>query len=146
MAAEKIQHQERSIDAFDHLVHKTASIRKTKSGQPSRVEIGPTGTAKILFAIRPHALIPWDSPIRQKHRLDGSADSYRTFLAIVKDHLTELNHECEKHGLNLFDLPDVLKRKGSTLVKMVDEFFWVTITRNCQSPNIEQLKQWVDWL
>jgi len=132
-------------DVFDNLAQRTASRRKTKGGSLSRIEIGPTGAAKILFAIRPHALVPWDIPIRGEFGLDGSARSYRSFLLILKDHLTELNNECEKDGLNIADLPVVLRRQESTPAKMVDEFFWVTITRKCRSPNIGELRRWADW-
>ena len=132
-------------DAFDNLAHRTASRRKAKEGSLSRIEIGPTGAAKILFAIRPHALVPWDIQIRGEFGLDGSARSYRSFLLLVKEHLTELNNECEKHGLNIADLPVVLRRQESTLAKLVDEFFWVTITRKCRSPNIDDLRRLADW-
>lgn len=129
-------------DAYSGLVHRTASRRKTRGGHLSRIEIGPTGAAKILFAIRPHALVPWDIPIREEHGLDGSARSYRSFLLIVKDHLTELGCECEKHGLNIADLPVILSRQESTLAKLVDEFFWVTITRNCPPPEADMFRHW----
>lgn len=131
--------------AFGNLMHRTASMRKTRNNQISRIEIGPTGAAKILFALRPDTLVPWDILIRSNHDLDGSARSYRSFLIIVRDHLNELNVECEKFGINLEDLPGILGRPESSLVKLVDEFFWVTITRKCTPPSGSILRQWNEW-
>lgn len=132
-------------EAFGDLMHRTASMRKTRNKQTSRIQIGPTGAAKILFAIRPNAMVPWDIPIRSNHGLDGSAISYRSFLITVRDHLIELKAECEKYGMNFEDLPALLGRPGSSLVKLVDEFFWVTITRKCMPPSESLLEQWIEW-
>lgn len=132
-------------EAFGNLMHRTASMRKTRNKQISRIEIGPTGAAKILFALRPDALVPWDIQIRSDHELDGTARSYRSFLIIVREHLNELNIECEEYGINLENLPVLLGRPESSLVKLVDEFFWVTITRKCMPPSENLLRQWNEW-
>ena len=63
--------------AYEKLAKRTASWRKTRSGSKSVIMVGPTGAAKILFAIRPNALIPWDDPIRKALKLDGSAKSHK---------------------------------------------------------------------
>jgi len=65
---------------YAELVNKTASLRDLRSGGQSEVEFGPTGTAKILFALRPNSYIPWDEPMRTKFQLDGSAGDYVKFL------------------------------------------------------------------
>jgi hypothetical protein len=132
-------------EAFGNLMHKTASMRKTRNQLISRIEIGPTGAAKILFALRPNAMVPWDFLIRSKYGLDGSARSYRAFLVTVRDHLLDLKIESEKYGMSIDDLPALLGREGSSLVKLVDEFFWVTITRNCMPPSESLLRQWNNW-
>jgi hypothetical protein len=87
-------------EAFGNLMHRTASMRKTRNKRISRIEISPTGAAKALFPLTPDALVPWDILIRADHELDGTARSYRSFLIIAKDHITELNIECEKYGTN----------------------------------------------
>ena len=76
--------------AYDGLVTRTASRRKRANGHETKVTIGPTGTAKILFAVRPNALIPWDDPIRQRFGEDNSARSYINYLRAAKSHLEEL--------------------------------------------------------
>jgi hypothetical protein len=59
--------------AYDNLASRTASL---KGGREIRHRVGPTGAAKILFALRPNALTPWDDAIREHLGLDGSASSY----------------------------------------------------------------------
>jgi hypothetical protein len=132
-------------EAFGDLMHRTASMRETRNGQISPIEIGPTGAAKILFALRPEALVPWDSAIRSNHNLDGSARSYLAFLEIVKNHLSELEVECQRFEINLHELPAYIERPQSSLAKLVDEYFWVTITRRCAPPSNSWLMRWPEW-
>ncbi len=131
--------------AYAKLVSRTASIRKSAKGTESRVKVGPTGTAKILFALRPNALIPWDNPIRDKLNLDGTAHSYCAYLRIVKNHLEELSLDCIKFGLSIADLPDILDRPVSSVAKLMDEYFWVTISRKCPTPDDSRFMRWITW-
>lgn len=131
--------------AYADLVVRTASYRKSSSGRKSRVEVGPTGTAKILFALRPTALLPWDDPIREEFGLDGSAHSYGVYLRVARDYLEELSHDCKQNGFDLTDLPVKLGRPDSSIAKLIDEYFWVTISRKCPAPSSDELKCWVSW-
>jgi len=130
---------------YSKLVGKTASERKTIKGNNSIVTIGPTGTSKILFALRPHAMIPWDEFIREKYNHDGSANSYCKYLQEVKGLLEELSNECKKFSFSIYDLPRILNRPESTLVKLIDEYHWVTISRNCHVPDDIEFGNWVAW-
>jgi len=103
-------------------------------GEHTKVEIGPTGTAKILFALRPNALIPWDEPMRKELTLNGLDSHYEKFLNIVRRHIEELNQACITRGHSLSALPQLLNRRTSSLVKLIDEYFWVTISRKCPVP------------
>jgi hypothetical protein len=131
--------------AYDGLVARTASRRKRDNGHETNVTIGPTGTAKILFAVRPNALIPWDDPIREQFRADNSARSYINYLRAAKDHLEELSQECDKRGYNLSNLPRLLGRSTSSIAKMIDEYFWVTVSRRCPVPSGNELTRWATW-
>jgi hypothetical protein len=128
--------------AFNELVGRTASMRRTKNRRESCVEIGPTGAAKILFALRPLALIPWDDPMRKWFHLNGSGRSYVDYLHLVKDNLRELEQDCEKRGHRLSDLPRLLGRPSQSLTKLVDEHFWVTISRKCPFPSEKDILLW----
>jgi hypothetical protein len=130
---------------YADLVNRTASMRTSRSGNKSRVGFGPTGTAKILFALRPNSLIPWDVPMRSRFQLDGSAGDYVKYLKLVRENLEELNDSCKSNGHNLFELPQLLGRPKSSLTKLVDEYFWVTVSRKCPTPSSQQLMQWGKW-
>lgn len=130
---------------YTGLVIKTASKRKLSGEQISIERVGPTGTSKILFALRPNALIPWDGAMREKFGLDGSNNSYGNYLRKVRSDLEEISLECKRYGFELRDLPSKLGRRDSSITKLVDEYHWVTITRRCPAPSKEELKAWLDW-
>ena len=129
---------------YSDLASRTASKRKLRN-KLSKVKIGPTGTAKILFALRPNTFIPWDQPIRVKLELDGTAVSYCNYLRKVRNHLNELNKDCIRNGIELNELPRLLNRSRSSLAKLIDEYYWVTITNGCQAPGEKELQRWVSW-
>jgi hypothetical protein len=131
--------------AYAGLVNRTASKRTSRNEGQSEVTFGPTGTAKILFAFRPNALIPWDVPMRTKFQLDGSAGDYVEFLKKVRSNLEELNELCIRSGHRLSDLPELLGKPKYSLTKLIDEYNWVTISRNCPTPTSQELMQWVRW-
>lgn len=128
--------------AFAGLVGRTASLRRTKNRSESCVAIGPTGASKILFALRPLALIPWDDPIRKRFNYDGSGRSYVEYLRRVKNNLRELEQDCKSKGFKLADLPSLLGRPSPSLVKLVDEYFWVTVSRSCSFPSEKDILLW----
>jgi hypothetical protein len=132
--------------AYDQLISRTASRRTMRNGNEISVEIGPTGASKILFALRPLALIPWDDPIRKRFGLDGSARSYTSFLRNVMTNLNELEQTCGEKGYTITDLPNLLGRPTSSIAKMIDEYFWVTITRGCPVPPEDEILRWATWL
>jgi len=90
-------------------------------------------------------LIPWDDPIRENSELDGSGRSYCDFLREAQGWLLELSRECQRHGFQLSDLPKKLNEPESTLVKLIDEYLWVTICQNCPAPEKSELERWAGW-
>lgn len=130
---------------YGTLVNKTASNRQAANGNSVRVEVGPTGASKILFAWRPQAFIPWDGFMRLNGEYDGSAKSYADYLRKTREHLVGLSQECRKAGFEIADLPSKLGRSNFSLTKLMDEYYWVTITRKCRIPDLETLKRWISW-
>jgi len=130
--------------AYGSLSRRIAAYRKRNGGR-SPVRFGPIGAAKILFAIRPRALLPWDNAIQESRGYDGSRASYLSFLRYVKSVLDELARSCQRHGFELADLPHQLDRRDSTVTKLIDEYHWVTITRKCRPPDSETLQRWAAW-
>jgi len=138
-------------EAYNCLVKKTAGRRKPTSGGKARrggilVSFGSVGTAKILFALRPHALMPWDDEIRKGLMLENSSGGYRKYLLMSKKWLDDLEKDCHKQGFALADLPVKLGRPKSSLPKLIDEYLWVTMTRKCKLPTKATLQTWINWL
>jgi hypothetical protein len=130
--------------AYQSLSSKIASY-KTRNRSTYAVSVGPTGASKVLFAIRPHALPPWDSKIREHFGHDGSGASYRGFLGQVRSVLENVAKLCESEDFTLEELPARLGRPHSTLPKVIDEYHWVTITKGCKPPDRLTLRRWTDW-
>jgi hypothetical protein len=131
-------------DAFGSLADRTASYRKRGNNQ-LRVRFGSTGAAKILFTLRPNTYAPWDEPIRDSLRYNGSADSYIEYLQTISGLLGELRPACERHGFELRDLPTRLLRPNSSVPKLIDEYLWMTITQKWHPPTPETFRNWAQW-
>ncbi|MFO7446491.1 MAG: hypothetical protein R6W90_08995 [Ignavibacteriaceae bacterium] len=84
---------------------------------------GPTGAAKILFAIRPKCFAPWDKAIRNYFGYDKSPDSYVLYIQNINNKL----HSLELNGFTLAELPEKIHRPNSSVPKIIDEYFFVTI-------------------
>lgn len=130
-----------AVDAYCSLKVRPASLRRGKV-----VTFGPSGAAKVLYAIQPNALPPWDDKIRKVLRHGGFPNSYRQFITRVKREVQTLKDEAAQLGIEPHDIPGVVSRPESTLVKLVDEYYWVTITRGCKPPSMEDLKSWLNWV
>jgi hypothetical protein len=134
----------RAAAAYGPLPELFASRRSTRRG-PVSVRIGPTGAAKILYALRPDALPPWDDAIREHFRWDGSANSYAEFLSKARIELEQLVTDASGQGISADNIPAAVGRRASSLAKIVDEYYWVTITKQFAIPAPSGISQWADW-
>ena len=130
-----------AADAYGDLSRRVACVR----ANGVTATFGPVGAAKILFAIRPRLLPPWDTPIRERFGYNGSSASYLQFLKSTRVVLVELGAECEQHGFPLSELPARLERPQDTVPKLVDKFYWITITRGASLPPLSTVRQWLEW-
>ena len=119
-------------EIFDTLVGRTAF---QKDGQVAR--FGATAASKILFALRPHSMIPWDISIRTKLNNTGTGDSYVEYLVKALREMESLMSSCQGHGISIENVPEALKRDGATLAQLVGEYFWVTLTKERHPPSGE---------
>ncbi len=130
--------------AYESLSSRTASYR-TRSGNTFRVSFGPAGASKILFAIRSRALLPWDGSIRESLGYDKSQASYLSCLRHVKSMLEELATSCQRNGFQLADLPQQMGRPHSTVPKLIDEYYWIKITKSYSLPDSDAFRRWANW-
>ncbi len=132
--------------AYNGLVNRLACTRTIGEASTINVKFGPVGTAKILFALRPNALMPWDNFILDDLNLDGStASGYVSYLGMATKWLNELGRSCQSKGIDLADLPSLVGRPKSPLPKLIDEYLWVTISQECKPPSKELFEQWAAW-
>jgi len=108
-----------------------------------QVHIGPTAASKMLFAIRPKALMPWDEAMRISFDCDGSPKSYFKYLIKIRGLTLHIGDLCMNKGFQIDDLPQKLGRPKSTVLALVNEYLWITVTRKVRLPSSKTLKQWV---
>ena len=116
--------------------------RHYRHGNKLEAHIGPTAASKILFALRPKALMPWDEAMRKYFGYSGSTRSYFEYLVEIRDLTLHIGRLCENKGFQIDDLPQRLGRSKSTVLALVNEYIWVTVTRKIRLPSSETLTQW----
>ncbi len=121
-----------------------AGALRVRKGSTQEVRIGPTAASKILFAIRRKALMPWDEAMRRHFNCDGSADSYLEYLRQIRKLALDIGGLCQNKGFHIEDLPSKLERPGSTVIELINEYIWVTATRQVELPSSEGLERWVE--
>jgi hypothetical protein len=135
------QEIETAANAYGSLKDRTGA-RRSRDGNESEVHIGPTAASKILFALRPKALMPWDEAMRVAFKCDGSPESYFKYLVEIRDLTLHIGDLCRNEGIQIDDLPHKLRRPDSTLLELVNEYIWITETRKVELPSSETLTQW----
>jgi len=122
-------------DVYESLSGRIACYRH-RNGHRFPVRVGPAGTANILFALRPHAFLPWNAAIRDELGYGPDAQSYVSYLGQLKVLLRrDVAPICRHHNLSLTDLPQRLNRPLSSVPKIIDEYLWVTLSAGRQDPN-----------
>lgn len=135
---------ENAAGAYGVLKESLAS-RRARNSQVYRVTYGPTGAAKVLFGLRPAIFPPWDDRIREHFGYDGSPESYGRYLRRVQGNIGALVAEAKALGLRPRDIPRLVGRPGSTLVKLLDEYYWVVVTKEVQPASADELWRWAEW-
>lgn len=130
--------------AYADLMGRRASMRLTDS-RSIAVTFGPTAATKVLYALRPKAFPPWDDPIRKDLGYDGSRDSYRKFLSTIQKQILCLEEEAAQLGIKASEISTLVGRRKSSLPKLIDEYYWVTITKKCRPPTEKELESWMCW-
>jgi hypothetical protein len=107
-----------------------------------KVHIGPTASSKVLFVLRPKALMPWDEAMRKHFGCSGNPGSYFKYLIIIRNLTLHLENLCRNKGFQIDDLPQRLGRSNYTVLALINEYIWVTVTRKVELPSSETLMQW----
>ena len=59
--------------------------------------------------------------------------------------LEELTVGCQRHGLELSRLPQELGKPDSSAAMLLNEYYWVTITRGYRLPDSVTFQRWARW-
>ena len=111
----------------------------------SNRKIGPTAASKILFALRPHALMPWDAAMRDDFDCYGSLKSYLKFQTEIRNIAWKIQDLCNINGFDISELPAQIERPDSTTLEIINEYIWIKVTKKCRLPDATILKRWTEW-
>jgi len=131
--------------SYNSLIIKIASYNKRKNGETTANQFGHTPSSKILFALRPKCLIPWDGAMREEFKQKYKITTYKQFLIKAISEINELKISCQKNSFELEDIPAKLNKSYATIPKLIDEYHWITITKNCKPPINGTLETWIKW-
>ena len=128
--------EDEKLESFDKLHSTLSKLVVARRRDKVEVHMGPVGAAKMLFAIRPNVFPPWDNAIWKELKKKYSVEFYADYLKHVKKNVLELKEICKKEGFNLTALPKKVKRPKSTVAKLIDEYYWITITKGFEVKEI----------
>jgi len=132
---------ETAVHVYGSLKDRVGAMR-SRYGNDSEVHIGATAASKILFAMRPKAMMPWDDAMRKSFGCDGSPLSYAKYLDAIRDLTLHIDTLCRHKGFQIEDLPEKIGRANLTVLELINEYIWVTETRKVKLPTSESLMQW----
>jgi len=111
--------------AYDALRVVLAARRSLRDGEVG-VAFGPTAAAKTMFAVRPLAFLPSDTPIRQAFRWSDGSDAYLSLLRLAAETVDGL---ARRLAVPISDLPAFLGRPESSPPKLIHEYLWIRIMK-----------------
>ncbi len=124
------------IDIFNDLSGRKASV-KHRANTKISVSIGPVGAAKTLFALNSNLFSPWDTQIYKKLGLEGNGSGYVGYLEKIQKELIEVRDGLRNTSIKWNGLFKYLDKRHNSYPKLIDEYYWITITKNCDPSKIE---------
>lgn len=109
------------------------------------VQIGPTAASKVLFALRPKALPPWDEAMRAGFGCDGSPESYLRFLGDVRLLAQRTAAHCQEAGFGISALPCKLGCSGASVAELINKYLWLKHARGWTPPEPDIVAKWAEW-
>lgn len=113
---------------------------------------GGTAASKVLFAVRPNALPPWDDATRKELRrvlrdpnAAGHWRRYGMYLEWCREQACSLKSECKLAGFDIGELPCRLNQPKATVAMLINEHIWVRYAKNKSFPTPADIRQWASW-
>ncbi|GAA2894821.1 hypothetical protein GCM10010517_59530 [Streptosporangium fragile] len=111
------------IDLLGECYAELAAMPAAPGARPR--SLGPTAATKMLHALRPRALMPWDAAIADALHGARTAAAYRAHLRLGREWARRLLAES---GLGGEALAAELGRPGRPLAKMLDDYCYLAFT------------------
>lgn len=118
-----------------------------KSGAGLRFQ--DTAAAKTLHVLRPDTMPMWDAKIKEWFTDEVGKTTYSDFVRhVAVEELSELEEDVKRLGYSLNEVPQLVHSGAVnvSLVKLVDEYYWVTKTLDYKVPTREQAVKWLSWM
>jgi hypothetical protein len=113
--------------AIDALGPAYAALVATPVSAPPRARgLGPTAATKLLYALRPAALMPWDAAIADSLHRGRDAAAYVAHQRLGREWAVRVLAEA---GLDEPALAVSLGQPDRTLAKMLDDYCYLAYTR-----------------
>jgi hypothetical protein len=113
---------------------------------------GGTAASKVLFAVRPEALPPWDDATRRGLRSElrdrattVSLGEYGKFLDLCREQAQDIRSKCKQLGFDIRDLPRRLNQPEATVAMLINQYVWVSYAKKRPLPKPEEIRQWLTW-
>lgn len=126
--------------AYDALSSRHGAVRPDGVS----VRIGPTAASKILFAIRPGALVPWDKEIRKAFGNGANGPAYASYVKQLQITARDLE-ECTANQFKLDELPGRLGQPNVTIPYLLNSYYWATMSHGVELPSDQVVSEWGDW-
>lgn len=106
--------------------------------------IDATIASKILFALRRDIYPIWDDAMRKEYSTIGCS-AYSDYMKQSKEELQELSEECQSKDTEISELPRLLGRERESLLKLLDEYHFVFMTKKLSLPSVRDYEDWYKW-
>jgi hypothetical protein len=120
-------------DSYADLAARPAALLTRAGALAGHRAIAPTAASKIMFAVRPETVPPWDAAIARATAGGTSRDHFASHLGAARAWAGSVQDEARRHGIA--DVPAYVGRPGSSLARVWDEWLYLTITRSCHVPD-----------
>lgn len=128
-----------AIDAGD--LHDSAfgSAERAFDRLVSIPRVGPTIASKILGVLNPGFFVMWDNDIQQRYfeRQERNGHTYSVFLKEMRKSALSIVADTHRHGIEdpaVVISKEIRQNPPFTLAKFINDYIWLTITRQEKYP------------
>lgn len=119
-------------DSYADLAARPAALLTRRGAPAGHRAIAPTAASKILFALRPGTVPPWDAAIARATAGGTSRAHFARHLEAARAWAGAVQDEARSRGIA--DVPAYVGRPRSSLARVWDEWLYLTVTRGCRIP------------